>query len=53
MIPSMLHLGVHPRVAAGTSGFNYIFIGFTSIIKLFIDNLLKKEEIIWYTSLAV
>ena len=49
----MLHLGVHPGVAAGTSGFNYIFIGFTSIIKLFIDNLLKKEEIIWYTSLAV
>lgn len=53
MIPVMLHIGVHPRVASSTSGFTYVFIGMTNVMKLVSDNALDTSVILWFTFIAV
>lgn len=52
LVPSILRLGVHPRVASSTSAFNYIFISITNLITLMIKNLIPIEVTLWFGGLA-
>lgn len=53
MVPVLLHSGIHPRVAAATSAYNYFFIGLTNVVKLIFDGFITKLEIAWFFGLAV
>lgn len=53
MVPAMLYIDIHPRVASSTSGFNYVFIALTNLITLVIEKLLPMNMIILFSILAV
>ncbi|CAD8077334.1 unnamed protein product [Paramecium primaurelia] len=52
MVPVLLQLGLHPRIATATSAFNYFFIGLTNVVKLITDSQVQMTEIIWFFGLA-
>ncbi|CAK69487.1 unnamed protein product (macronuclear) [Paramecium tetraurelia] len=53
MVPVLLELGLHPRIATATSAFNYFFIGLTNIVKLITDSQISIAEIAWFFGLAL
>lgn len=53
MIPLMLYLEIHPRVASSTSAFNYSFLAMSNLITLLVGKLLPINEVLLYSILAV
>lgn len=53
MVPVLLQIGLHPRIATATSAFNYFFIGLTNVVKLITDSYISITEIVWFFGLAV
>jgi uncharacterized membrane protein YfcA len=51
-VPALLKLGYHPRVASATSAFDYMFIGLTNLITLFLKRSLPIEVTLWFGGLA-
>ena len=53
MVPILLQLKVHPRVASATSGFTYFWIASNNFLKLLVEGLLDYELILSFTVIGV
>lgn len=53
IVPVLLLINVHPRVAAATSGMMYFFISSTSILTTILSKILPLEVIFWFVGLAL
>ena len=49
MVPTMLHFGIHPRVASAVSSFNYIWMSLNNLITLLIVKSLPLITILWFS----
>ena len=52
MIPTLLHYGIHPRIASATSSFNYFWMALSNMISLFNNNSIPFEIAGWFLFLA-
>jgi uncharacterized membrane protein YfcA len=52
MVTALLIIGLDPKVAAGTSGFQLFFIGASSLIQAYVDGSITPVEIYWFFGLA-
>lgn len=53
IVPVLLVLGVHTRVAAATSGFMYFFVAFSSILTVMLENYLAWDVTLFYIGLTL
>lgn len=53
MVPILLQLKVHPRVASATSGFTYFWIASNNFLKLIVEGLLEYNLIIIFSIIGL
>jgi len=52
IVPILLLLGIHTRVASATSGFMYFFISFSAIVTTIIEGYISWDMLLLYIGLA-